>query len=191
MELNILKIDPNLSPYKNDLLLRMENLERTRKALLKNGMTLLDFANAHLYYGFHRTDDGWYYREWAPGAEKMYLTGDFNNWDRRGCPMEKKESGVFEVFLPGRDALKNGQKVAAIVISGGQEYDRIPAYAHYVVQDPKTIAWNAVIHEPEKPYRWTDKKFVPQKELFIYECHIGMAQEDGKVGSYREFTKNF
>ena len=49
MELNILKIDPSLSPYRNDLLLRMENLERTRTALLKNGVTLLDFANAHLY----------------------------------------------------------------------------------------------------------------------------------------------
>ena len=190
MELNILKIDPSLSPYRNDLLLRMENLERTRTALLKNGVTLLDFANAHLYYGFHRTDDGWYYREWAPGAEKMYLTGDFNNWDRRGCPMEKKESGVFEAFLPGRDALKDGQKVVAIVISGGKEYDRIPAYAHYVVQDPKTVSWNAVIHEPEEPYRWTDQKFIPQKELFIYECHIGMAQEERKVGSYREFTEN-
>ena len=190
MNLAILNIDPSLRPFENDLQLRMKNFEETKKRILSDGQTLSDFANAHLYFGFHASDDGWYYREWAPGAEKMYLTGDFCGWDRYAHPMEKKDNGVFEVFLPGKDALKDDQRVCAVVVHGGVEYDRIPAYANYVVQDPENYAWSAAIHIPQRPFRWTDRSFKPQKDLFIYECHIGMAQEEGKVSSYDEFRIN-
>lgn len=189
MDHNIFKYDPSLKQYEADFDLRVNNFKAKKAALLANAPSLKDFANGHLFYGFHRTDSGWYYREWAPGAEKMYLTGDFNNWNRHACPMEKKENGVFEVFLPGKDALKEGQKVLAIVVHDGKELERIPLYATRVVQDPKTNGFDAVIHEPT-PFPWTDAGFVPEKKPFIYECHIGMAQEEGKVGSYTEFKDN-
>ena len=107
MELNLIKADPLLRKYSGDLQLRMDNLLRTKEKLLQPGQTLSDFANGHLYFGFHRTDDGWFYRDWAPGAEKMYLRGDFNRWDPLSCPMTRLDHGVFELFLPGRDALKH------------------------------------------------------------------------------------
>jgi len=187
MEYKILQYDPNLKPYEKDIALRMERYEKKKKELLKDGMTLSDFANGYLYYGFHQTEDGWYYREWAPAADAMYLTGDFNGWNKSSHPMVKKENGDFEIFLPGKDALKNGQKVQAIVWHKGQELRRIPVYAKYVVQDPTTIEWNAHIYVPEKPFRWTDQRFTPKKNLFVYECHVGMAQEEGKVSTYTEF----
>ncbi|MGM9641070.1 MAG: alpha-amylase family glycosyl hydrolase [Faecousia sp.] len=183
------KIDPLLKKYQSDLDLRMENYARTKSSLLAPGQTLSDFANGHLFYGIHRCGDGWVYREWAPGAEAMYLTGDFNNWDRHGCPMEKLENGVFQVFLPGKDALRNGQKVMAIVARQGRELDRIPLYANYVVQDPRDFSWSAVIHAPEQEFSWTDGDFKPEKTLYIYECHIGMAQEEPRVGTYDEFRQ--
>ena len=189
MKLKITKIDPLLKQYQKDLDLRMENYSRVKASLLAPNQTLADFANGHLFYGFHRTDTGWYYREWAPGAQAMYLTGDFNGWDRHGCPMERKENGVFEVFLPGRDALRDGQRVMAIVVHNGRELDRIPLYAKYVVQDPQDISWSAVIHAPEGEFAWTDQGFKPEKTLYIYECHIGMAQEDLRVGTYNEFRE--
>ena len=190
MKTKLARIDPNLKPYQSDLLLRMDRYEQTRAALLGEGTTLSDFANAHHYFGVHPTADGWFYREWAPGAEEMYFTGDFNGWDRKSHPMTKGENGVFEIFLPGKDALKHGQKIGAVVISNGNQYDRIPLYANYVVQNPVTYDWNAEIYAPEKEFSWSDSGFVPSKPLFIYECHIGMAQEEGKVGSYREFADN-
>ncbi len=189
MKHKIFRHDPYLRPFEKDLDLRMENYRRKKEALLAPGQTLADFANGHLFFGFHKTYDGWFYREWAPGAEEMYLTGDFCGWDRRAYPMEKKENGVFELFLPGKDALPGGSKVMAVVIYNGQELERIPLYATRVEQDPVTHAWNAVIHIPED-FPWTDQAFSPKKKPFIYECHIGMAQEEGKVGSYREFTRN-
>ncbi len=189
MKLKITEMDPSLKHFEADLVQRVKNYKDTKKALLPTGGTLADFANGHLFYGFHKTQEGWYYREWAPAAERMYLTGDFCGWDRYAFPMEKKENGVFELFLPGADALKDGQRVMAVVVHNGRELERIPLYAARVEQDPVTTGWNAVIHE-SKPYNWTDTGFKPKKNLFIYECHIGMAQEEGKVGSYREFTHN-
>ena len=147
---------------------------------------LVDFANGHAHFGFHKTDDGWYYREWAPGAEQLYLTGDFCGWDRRAYPMKKEKNGEFSLFLPGKNALRHGQRVMTVVIHRGQELDRIPLYARYVTE--KEGMWNAEIWDtPEFP--WTDENFQPKNPLFIYECHIGMAQQEGRVGTYREFTE--
>ena len=187
MEYKIYEYDPNLKNYQQDIELRMNNYNRKKSQLLADGRTLAEFANGHMYFGFHRTNEGWFYREWAPGAEKMYLTGDFCNWDRYAYPMERKDGGVFELFLPGRDALQNGQRVRAITVRNGVEMERIPLYATYVVQDKQTIQWDAVIHTTEEPFRWTDSRFKPEKTLYIYETHVGMAQEEPKIGTYTEF----
>ena len=186
----IFEYDPALRQYEVDFDLRAQRYAQKKQQLLKPGQTLADYANGHLYFGFHKTPDGWYYREWAPAAEKMYLTGDFCGWDRYAFPMEQKENGVFELFIPGADTLKDGMTVVTVVVSDGKELDRIPLYAKRVVQDPNDNSWNAVIYDPAKPFPWTDAGFVPQKDLLIYECHIGMAQEEGKVGTYDEFRRN-
>ena len=186
MNHKIFKYDPNLKAFEADFDLRKANYEKKKAELLQNATSLAAFANGHMYFGFHKTEDGWIYREWAPAAEAMYLTGDFCGWDRHAHPMAKGENGVFELFLPGKDTLKDGQKIMTIVVHNGQELDRIPLYANYVSQDPYTTAWTAEISDSEE-FTWTDAGFVPEKKLFIYECHIGMAQEEGKVGSYWEF----
>ncbi len=189
MMYNILSYDPQLAPYAHDIFQRMERYEQKLQQLCAGG-TLADFANGYEYFGFHKTQDGWYYREWAPAAEGMYLTGDFCGWDRHAWPMTAVGGGVFELFLPGCDTLRDGMTVVAIVVHNGQELDRIPLYARRVLQDPVTNAWNAVIYDPPEPFVWTDAAFRPQQEPVIYECHIGMAQEEGKVGSYDEFREN-
>ncbi len=186
----ILEFDPYLAPFEKDLDLRTELYLSKRDNLLSGYKKIKNFANGHKYFGFHRTRTGWVYREWAPAADEMYLTGDFNNWDIESCPMTKLENGVFEVHLKGKNALKTGQKVQAIVISSGQILRRIPLYATRVVQDPQTYLWCAEIEDTYEKFPWTDKDFVPEKTPFIYECHIGMAQEKGAVGTYSEFTEN-
>ena len=185
----ILDIDPYLEPFEKDIALRRELFEKKRRELVGRGK-LTDFANGYEYFGFHRTRTGWVYREWAPAADKIFLTGDFNDWDIEGCPMERLDNGVFEVKLKGRNALCAGQKVQAIVVSGGQVLRRIPTYATRVVQDKQTFLWCAEIEDTLGNFPWTDKKFTPEKIPFIYECHIGMAQEKGDIGTYREFIDN-
>ncbi len=39
---------------------------------------------------------------WAPNAERVSVTGDFNAWDGRRHPMRlRPEAGIWEIFLPG------------------------------------------------------------------------------------------
>ena len=92
----ILERDAALRPFERDINLRMDNYRRMH-ALLANGRTLSDFANAHEYYGFHHTMDGWVYREWAPGADALYLSGEFNNWSADATPMAWLSNGDREV----------------------------------------------------------------------------------------------
>ena len=189
-EKKLLQIDPYLEPFSEDLGLRAQLYLKKRAELVGDSKTLSAFADGYKYFGFHRTRSGWVYREWAPAADEMYLTGDFNGWNIEECPLKRLENGVFEVELKGRDALKAGQKVQAVVISSGQILRRIPTYATRVVQDPVTYLWCAEIEDTFAKFPWTDKGFKPNNTPFIYECHIGMAQEKGAVGTYKEFREN-
>ena len=186
----ILKIDPYLKEFEKDINLRMDAYKAKRKELLKNAKSLSAFANGHKYFGFHTTKKGWVYREWAPAAQAMFLTGDFNNWDLTSHPLKRLENGVFEIELEGKNALKEGQKVQAIVVHNNEFLRRIPLYATRVVQDPQTYLWCAEIEQTLKPFNWTDKGFTPQKTPLIYECHIGMAQDKYDIGTYNEFREN-
>ncbi|MEE1244280.1 MAG: alpha amylase C-terminal domain-containing protein [Acutalibacteraceae bacterium] len=186
----LLQIDPYLKDYEKDINLRMDSYKQKRQELLKACSGISAFANGYKYFGFHRTKTGWVYREWAPSAEQMYLTGDFNDWNLTSHPLKKLENGIFEIELKGRNALKEGQKIQAVIIHGGETLRRIPLYATRVVQDPVTHLWCAEIEETLKRYDWTVKDFVPPKTPLIYECHIGMAEDKYDIGTYDEFREN-
>ncbi len=190
MAYKIFEIDPTLKPYVKDINLRVDNYKSKKKELLGKGQKLIDFANGHHYYGFHRTETGWVYREWAPAAQEMYLTGDFNNWHGRACKMNSIGNGNFEVYLEGHDALKPGQRVQTVVIHNGQELRKIPLYATRVVQNVEDRTFCAEVEDTFAPFEWTDQDFKPTKTPLIYECHIGMAQETYTVGTYKEFREN-
>ena len=190
MDLKILKIDPYLKPYKEALEYRISAYTQKRNSLAASGQSLSDFANGYKFFGIHREKSSWVYREWAPAADEMYLTGDFNNWDIFKTPMTKLENGVFEVRLEGKNALKVGEKIQAIVKKDGQILRRIPTYATRVVQDESGSFCAEVSDVLFDDFKWTDSGFKRAATPYIYECHIGMATEDYKVGSYKEFTQN-
>ncbi len=186
----ILTLDPLLKPYAADVALRMERNAAVRKQLLGDSAALSAFANGYLYYGFHRTQTGWVFREWAPGADAIHLIGDFNDWNRASHPLRQLDGGVWEIELSSADALKHGQHVKLQITRGGRSFDRIPAYIRYTVQDPLTHQLTGVIWAPERPFQWTDGGYGRKKisPLMIYEAHIGMAQEREGIGTYREFA---
>ncbi len=186
----VLELNPQLQPFAGDIEMRMSNYHNTKSRLLTNCKTLNEFANAHEYFGIHHVDGGWYYRDWAPNAYQLYLTGDFNDWNQTKHPLKKLDNGVWELFLEGEDALWEGCKVKTIVDANMQRTEHIPLYARRVVQDPKTITWCCEVVDDWKVFEWTDKDFKPEDSLYIYEAHVGMAQEEGKVGTYREFADN-
>ncbi len=185
----ILSIDPWLNPYAQDIDLRMNRYAEIRKTLLQESKNLADMANGHLYYGFHRTETGWVYREWAPGADQLHLMGDFNGWNRTSHPLSR-DGGNWVIELDGKDALSHGQLVKVAVTLGGQTTEHIPLYIHRCVQDKQTNTFTGQIWAPAKQFKWTDGSYGRRKlnPLYIYEAHVGMAQEEGRIGTYREFA---
>ena len=188
-QLNILRNDPWLEPYAPAIEGRHEDVVRKLKQLTQHtGGNLSEFANAYKYYGLHRTADGWIFREFAPNATSITLIGTMNDWqpDER-YRLSRLDGGTWELHLPA-DALRDGDLYKMLVEWDGGSGERIPAYATRVVQDETTKIFSAQVYAPEHPYEFKNKGFRPDTEpLLIYECHIGMAQQEEKVGSYEEF----
>ena len=119
----------------------------------------------------------------------MHLIGDFNGWDRTAHPLTPLGDGNWEIQIKGTRSLPHGSRVKVQITAGGQTFD---LYIKRVVQDPETGGFDGQIWAPARQYTWRhpvpDRKRQPP--LLIYECHIGMATEEGKVGTFAEFTRD-
>ena len=184
----ILELNPQLQHFAGDIDLRMFLYHATKNRILSEGQTLNEFANAYNYYGFHRVDGGWVYREWAPSAYALYLEGEFNNWNKTSHPLKRIENGNWEIFLEGDDALWDGCKVKTVVDANMTRTEHLPLYARRCVQNKRDNTFECEIVDERKVFDWTDADFVGEDNLYIYEAHVGMAQEEGRVGTYREFA---
>ena len=191
--LKLIKNDPYLQPYSGAIEGRTHYYEHTEWRLTNEGKSKLkDFANGHLYYGLHKTAEGdWILREWAPNATAIYVKGDFNGWEKReDYRLYPTENGNWEGRFPA-EKMQHGQLFKLLVEWQGGYGERIPSYARRVVQDNVTKIFSAQVWAPEKPYKWKTKHFKPNTDpLLIYECHIGMATNQEKVGTYEEFRQN-
>ena len=190
--IGIVANDPYLEPYEDAIVGRHNHALWKIDQLTDGGRrTLSDFASGYDYYGLHPTKSGWTFREWAPNATDIYLVGDFNQWEEREeyrC-RRIEDTGNWEINLPEK-AMKHGDLYKMHVKWQGGQGERIPAWATRVVQDEQSKIFSAQVWAP-KAYRWHKRKFTPTKDpLLIYECHIGMAQDAEKVGTYTEFKDN-
>ena len=189
--LKLIQNDPWLEPYKDAIEGRYRYAIEKEKQLTHNGeQSLSDFASGYLYFGLHRTLDGWVLREWAPNATTIYLAGTFNHWQKdKKYALTRMDNGVWEINLPV-EILHHEDLYKLIVEWDGGSGERIPAWCRRVVQDWQSNIFCAQVWEPENPYLFKNRKFKPQTTpLLIYECHIGMASQEEKVGTYDEFRR--
>ena len=192
--MGIVKNDSYLVPFNEAICGRHNHaVERIKELTFEGKQTLSDFANGYNYYGLHKTNGKWIFREWAPNATNLYLIGDFNNWERSReyqCKRIEGTAGDWELILD-EDKIHHGDLFKMYVFWNGGEGERIPAWAQRVVQDEGTKIFSAQVWFPEEEYQWKHKTFKPNRApLLIYECHIGMGQDAEKVGTYVEFRKN-
>ncbi len=187
----LLRTDPYLEPFAEALRERFERLAQTTVRLTEGTGDLRAAARTHEALGLHRTDRSWVFREWAPNAEGIFLVGDFSGWEAR--PEYRLHpaggDGTWEIELPG-DRLSHGDPYRLWVTWPGGGGDRIPTHATRVVQDPATLIFNAQVWEPPEPYRWRHRRFQPPPDpILVYETHVGMAQEEEGIGTYRAFAE--
>ena len=183
----IADVDPWLEPYRPALVNQRNSVNEQIDRLL-GSKSVEDFALGHLYFGLHKTNDGWVIREWAPNAKDIYFVSPRTSWnDDPTYRFTKQANGVWELNLPP-DALNHSMHYKLhLYWPGGSGY-RIPAYAPYVVQDPSSHNYDAVIWAPDKPYIWKYKSPKKPAVPIIYEAHVGMSSEKPEVASYRSFA---
>lgn len=188
----LVEADPLLRPFAAQLAHRLERVRAVEDVMVPAGMSLADFASGHEYFGLHSSaeDRQWVFREWAPHAEAVFLVGDFTNWQRDPsfALQPGPRSGVWEARLPAA-ALQHGDRYQLSMDWPGGSGNRIPAYARRVVQGGAPPVFSAQVWKPPQAYEWRCKTPPARDTLLIYEAHVGMAQEDEKVGCYTEFTE--
>lgn len=189
MKIPLIENDPYLEPFEDIISERLYYIKKKEKELTA-GKKLSDFANAHNYYGLHHSKNGKVYRDWLPNATDVWLIGDFSDWKPNDkFKLEKNENGEF-YFQSDNSILNHGDLYRLFVKWEGGSGDRIPAYARRVVQDENTKIFNAQVWNPPKPFKQKYKSPEKKDHIFIYEAHIGMASEEGKVASFLEFKDN-
>lgn len=192
--MNIVSNDSWLEPVSDKVTERYRRYESKLKYIESKYGSLKAFASAHEFFGFTYDSfrKGWWYREWAPAAHNLFLFGDFNGWNRYDTPLERENYGIWSVFLPDsqyKKSLKHGTLLKVLVQSSIGEQERIPVFAKRVIQNEDTKDFAAQFWIDDSKCSFVGELKI-EKPLFIYETHIGMAQENESVGSFNEFRIN-
>ena len=191
-ELPLVQRDPYLHPFEPVIRSRLQLARATEKRLTLGKTSLADFASGHEFFGLHRLPGGnWIIREWAPNATAISLIGDFNGWKATAAFAFNRvsSSGVWELPLPA-NALKHGDLFKLLVAWQGGWAERIPSYVRRAVQDEHTKIFSAQVWWPEHPYVWKNGSYKRSADApRVYEAHVGMAQPEARLGTYREFEE--
>ncbi|MFC1893047.1 1,4-alpha-glucan branching protein GlgB [Chloroflexota bacterium] len=139
--------------------------------------------------------EGTCFAVWAPNAEHVFVTGDFNGWSRTSHPLRPRgNSGIWEVFVPG---VGKGTLYKYRINSRYKDYkvDKADPYAFYSEMPSKTasVVWNL-------EYNWGDQEWLEKRRArnaleapyAIYEIHLGswrrVPEEGNRSLTYREMA---
>jgi 1,4-alpha-glucan branching enzyme len=106
------------------------------------------------------------FRVWAPHADKVSVTGSFNNWSKTANPMIHEGNGYWSCDIA---EAKAGDQYRYIIVSDSRELSRIDPYAREVTSS----VGNAIVHDPAFDWSQGDYRTPPFNEMVIYEMHIG------------------
>ena len=154
-------------------------------------------SDAYRFLGCHAQNrdgvDGFVFRTWAPRAQSVRVTGDFNFWNEEDLPMQPVGCGVWEAF--SRFAQPGQRYKLCIKTKDGRTVYKTDPYGNRCGVLPDT----ASIIEAEDGFVWHDglyrarrrKEKILNRPVNIYEVHAGSwkRHEDGSVLSFRELAQ--
>ena len=132
---------------------------------------------------------------WAPGAEQVFVMGDFNGWHKHNWKLYPQgSSGVWVGFVPG---LGSGALYKYHIVSryNGYEVDKCDPIGFFHEVPPRTgsVVWDL-------DYQWSDSGWMKTRWLknglrspiSIYEVHLGswarIPEEGNRWLGYRELA---
>lgn len=154
--------------------------------------------SAYKFMGAHFVTEnrkrGVRFTTWAPSSSKIYVIGDFNNWElKEEYSMEKiNERGIWSLFLPKLEEDIN-YKFAVVNECGNNTVYKADPYAFKSELRPNTASVLTKI----KSFRWGDKRWLNKREkegldnkpMNIYELHLGSwKRKNGEFMTYEEIS---
>ena len=138
-------------------------------------------TDVHAGMGAIPHDHGVAFRVWAPHADKVFVTGGFNNWSADVNPMVHEGGGYWYADL---EHARIGDEYRYLLHHGETMLSRIDPYARQVTNS----VGNAVVHDPEFDWDGDDFAMRGWHELVIYELHIGTFNDEpgGPPGTFAE-----
>lgn len=137
------------------------------------------FSSPHQEMGPISYEGGVSFRVWAPHAEQVFVTGNFNNWSPSAHPLTRENGGCWATVVPGAKA---GDQYKYLIIKGEQQLFRIDPCSKQVI----CSNCNSVIYHT--PFDWGTETVPPPpwQEMVIYEMHVGTfhCTESGKPGNF-------
>ena len=136
---------------------------------------------------------GYCFRVWAPNAQRVSVTGDFNFWNPEDLPMQRLSGGIWEAFseyaAPGQ-----AYKYCITRPDGSTVYKADPyGFAACALPETSSRVWEL------DGYTWHDGAFRSaqaarkplRQPMNIYEVHLGSwkRKEDGSYYSYLELAE--
>ncbi|MBI4527527.1 MAG: 1,4-alpha-glucan branching protein GlgB [Deltaproteobacteria bacterium] len=139
--------------------------------------------------------EGTYFAVWAPNADRVFVMGSFNGWEKETHPLRSRgSSGIWEGFIPniGKGTLYKYRIHSRYL---GYRVEKADPFSIFNEIPPKTasIVWDL-------NYLWNDRQWMDKrrdrnaltKPMAIYEAHIGswkrVAEEANRSLSYRELA---
>ncbi|MCG9793227.1 alpha-amylase family glycosyl hydrolase [Flavobacterium algicola] len=112
------------------------------------------------------SEQGTTFRVWAPNADKVFVTGTFNDWDNSQFELDLEENGYWSGSVP---KAKTGNEYKYVIHNGDQILQRNDPYA----KEMTNSNGNSVITNLD--FKWEDQDFQMKSwnNLVIYELHVG------------------
>lgn len=112
------------------------------------------------------SDNGTTFRVWAPNADKVFVTGSFNDWSNSKNELQQEANGYWAV---GVAEAKTGDEYKYIIHNDTQVLYRNDPYAREMTNSNG----NSLITDLN--FEWEDHEFKMKSwnELVIYELHVG------------------
>lgn len=185
--LKLVEEDKLLKPFAGIIEKRHQQVLAMEREFTYRTTRLSDSCNSYLYYGLHRTNEGWVFREWAPNATAIYLLGEFNDWRKHpDYALTKVGNGNWEIKLP-QETLEHKMLYRLLVEWNGGSGERLPSHVRRVIQDEYTKIYSAQVWDPLNPYQMRHESPKRSEYPLIYEAHIGMSTEHRRVSTFTEF----
>jgi 1,4-alpha-glucan branching enzyme len=152
--------------------------------------------DAFKHFGAHfkkneNGEDGIEFLLYAPLAQKINLTGDFNSWSVYGTEMEKiDDRGLFRYFVKGGQMYQSYK--FHVLGCDGQWRDKADPFGFFAELRPssasRTFDIEGMIFHDEEFMKQRDRMF--DKPMSIYEMHLGswLGMVDGRFLSYEEIA---